>query len=243
MSADLTAIVTFHKEGILAHAALRSYLLSRDRARDAGIAVQMILLLDNADADTSGTVRHHPDLDGTELILDISVGDCGLGRNLGVGHADGEYVCTLDGDDLISRDYFQRHMEFAKAAPGAAILHAEIVVSFGATDHFSHQVDQRSMPFTPDMLLTVNPWISAVFARREVFEKLPYVACFPRITGYGFEDWHWSCQTVAAGYEHLVVPGTAYFYRVKQSGSMNQNSSALQAVIPPTALFGTWERP
>ncbi len=242
MAIDLTAIVTFHNEGILAHATLRSYLLSRNRAQASGVSVQMILLLDYADAATSHIVRNHPDLDGTELILDISVGDCGLGRNLGVAHASGIFVCTLAGYVLISRDYFQRHVEFARTTPGRLVLHAEIVVSFGATEHFSHQVDQRSMPFTTDMLMTVNPWISAVFARKDVFETLPYVACFPRQTGFGFEDWHWGCQTTAAGYEHLVVPGTAYFYRVKQSGSMNQNSSALQAVIPPTDLFGTWRR-
>lgn len=242
MATDLTAIATFHAEGILAHATLRSYLLSRDRAREAGVTVQMILLLDNADEVTSNTVRYHPDLDGTELILDISVGDCGLGRNLGVGRAAGTYVCTLDGDDLISRDYFQRHVEFARRQPGQIVLHAEIVVSFGAIGYFSHQVDQRAMPFTTDMLMTVNPWISAVFARREAFEDVPYQACFPKQTGFGFEDWHWGCETTAAGYEHLVVPDTAYFYRVKSSGSMNQNSSALQAVIPPTALFGTWRR-
>ncbi|MDT3457104.1 glycosyltransferase [Stenotrophomonas pavanii] len=240
MNTDLTAIVTFHREGLLAHATLRSYLLARNRARERGIDVQMLLILDNADHETAEVVRNHPDLAGDELILDTSAGDCGLARNIGVSHSSGTYVCTLDGDDLISRDYFQRHVEYARNVPDSTILHAELVVSFGGTEHYSHQLNPVTMPFSNDLLMVVNPWISAIFARREVLQQIPYVACFPRLTGYGFEDWHWACQTLAAGLEHRVVPETAYFYRVKSSGSMNQNSAALRAVVPPTRLFGSW---
>ncbi|WP_313457091.1 glycosyltransferase [Stenotrophomonas sp.] len=243
MNTDLTAIVTFHREGLLAHATLRSYLLSRNRAREHGINVQMLLLLDNADSETAAVVRHHPDLNGDEIILDTSAGDCGLARNIGVSHATSTYVCTLDGDDLISQDYFQRHVVYAREAPERTILHAELVVSFGGTEHYSHQVNPLTMPFSNDLLMVINPWISAIFAPREVLEQIPYEACFPRQTGYGFEDWHWACQTLAAGMEHRVVPETAYFYRVKPSGSMNQNSAALRAIVPPTRLFGTWGTP
>lgn len=242
MTPDLTAVVTFHREGILAHATLRSYLQSRARARAGGIDVEMILVLDNADAETAARVRSHPDRHGDELIIETSVGDSALARNQGIGCATGEYVCTLDGDDLVSRDYFQRHVEMARATPGRVILHAEVVVSFGRDDRFSWQVDQRAMPFSADMLISENPWVSAVFARREVFQEVPYVACFPRETGFGYEDWHWNCQTVAAGYEHLAVAGTAYFYRLKQAGSVNTSNSALQAVMPPSHLFGDWSR-
>lgn len=240
MKTDLTAIVTFHREGLLAHATLRSYLLSRNRAREQGIGVQMLLLLDNADRQTIHVVRNHPDLTGDELILETTAGDCGLARNIGVSHSSGTYVCTLDGDDLISRDYFQRHVQYARNVSDSTILHAELVISFGGTEHYSHQLNPLTMPFSNDLLLVINPWISAIFARREVLEKIPYEACSPRLTGYGFEDWHWACQTLAAGFDHRVVTETAYFYRVKSSGSLNRDSAALRAVLPPTRLFGTW---
>ena len=218
-------------------------MLSRERARQAGLDMQMVLVLDNADAATVKAVRAHPDLGGDEVIVEVSVGDSALARNLGIGHATGSYVCMLDGDDLISRDYFHRHLEYARGAPGRLILHPELVVSFGVDDRFSWQVDQKTMPFSTDMLISENPWVSAVFARREAFLEVPYVACFPRQTGFGYEDWHWNCETTAAGYEHRVVPGTAYFYRLKEAGSINSDNSSLKAVMPPSKLFGAWCRP
>ncbi|MGE6332033.1 glycosyltransferase family 2 protein [Stenotrophomonas sp. NPDC077659] len=243
MAAELSVVVTFHREGVFAHAALRSYLQSRQQARAAGSRVQFVLVLDNADEQTTVIVRGHPDLTGDELILATSFGDPAMARNMGIERADGTFVCILDGDDLISRDYLQRHLDAAANAPARSVLHAEVVASFGKWDGFGTQIDQRSMSFSPDMLLNANPWISAVFARREVFSEVPYVACRPDQTGYGYEDWHWSCQTVAAGFEHLTVPHTAYFYRIKQAGSVNANSTAVQAVMPPSDLFGRWGQP
>ncbi|MHC9011456.1 glycosyltransferase [Stenotrophomonas rhizophila] len=238
MNYELSVVVTFHREGILAHASLRSYLQARELAVRAGIATEMVLVLDNADAETSRMIRVHPDLQGDETILELSLGDAALARNAGIGQAHGTYVCTLDGDDLVSRDYFVRHVEFARNADERVILHAEIVISFGAKNLFSWQVDQVAMPFSRDMLISVNPWVSAVFARREVFKEVPYVACFPVQTGFGYEDWHWSCATTAAGFEHRVVPGTAYFYRIKESGSVNSVSNSIGVVMPPNDLFG-----
>lgn len=240
MPPELSAVITFHEEGILAHAALRSYLLSRGLARDAGIEVEFVLVLDNANAETREIVLRHPDLDGNEVVVMAAVGDAALARNVGIANATGTYLCTLDGDDLVSRDYFQRHVELARATPGRVILHPQVVVSFGLDSRFTWQLDQRVMAFTSDMLITENPWVSAVFARREVFLDVPYVACFPRQTGFGYEDWHWNCQTVAAGYKHIAVASTAYFYRLKESGSINTSSNALRAVMPPTDLFGQW---
>ncbi len=241
MMTELTVVVTFHREGLFAYAALRSYMRSRQHASAAGSQVKFVLVLDNADEKTSAIVRGHPDLEGDELILVTSAGDPALARNLGIEQARSTFVCILDGDDLISRDYFQRHLAFAAAAPVRSVLHAEVVASFGRENGISLQLDQRSMPFSPDVLLHANPWISAVFARREVFSQIPYIACRPEKTGYGYEDWHWSCQTVAAGYEHLIVPRTAYFYRLKHTGSVNASSAAMRAVLPPSDLFGRWE--
>ncbi len=242
MTNELTAIVTFHREGILAHATLRSYLSSRARARDAGVSMQMVFVLDNPDAETSNAVRLHPDLEGDEIIIDASVGDSALARNLGVQQASGTFVCTLDGDDIISRDYFWRHIECARGNFRKVILHPEMVVSFGMYNAFNWQIDQRGQYYSRESLLLVNPWISAVFARREVFVEVPYMACYPATTGFGYEDWYWNCETTAAGYEHLIAPGTSYFYRRKFSGSVNETSKALQVVMPPSKLFDFQDR-
>lgn len=233
----LSVIVTFHGEGILAHTSLRSYALSRTVARKAGFEVQLVLVLDCADTQTRAFVVGHPDLDGTESIVETQVGDLALARNAGVAASRADYICTLDGDDLISTGYFVKHLEEAGRLSGPFVLHPEMVLSFGMYSAYNWQVDQAGSYYDERALLTVNPWISAAFSTRRLYETIPYVACYPRQTGFGYEDWYWNCETIARGVVHRLAWGSAYFYRRKWHGSLNEASHAMKTVIPRTSLF------
>lgn len=239
----LSAIVTFHSEGILAHTSLRSYALARRIALVHGQAVQLVLVLDNADAETRRFVVEHPDLDGTEVIIETSLGDAALARNAGVAVSQADYVCTLDGDDLVSTTYFQKHLQQARTMQGRFILHPEMVLSFGMYSAFNWQIDQSGPFYDERALLIVNPWISAAFSTRELFETIPYAACYPRQTGFGYEDWYWNAETIAQGVVHRLAWGTAYFYRRKWHGSLNEASHALRSVMPRSELFALGRNP
>lgn len=237
-------VVTFHREGILAHTTLRSYFLARRVAAAAGVDVRFYFIADKADAHTISVLRNHPELDGTEQVLEVDVGDLALARNIGVQAADTRFVCTLDGDDLVSRNYFAEHARQLAQSDEGVILHPEMVVSFGMYNAFNWQADQTGPYFSRESLMTVNPWISAAFARHEVFERTPYAPCYPTTTGFGYEDWYWNCETVARGHVHRLAWGTAYFYRRKLAGSLNESSRSLNAVMPKTSLFArTQESP
>lgn len=233
----LSAIITMHKEGVLAHTALRSYCSSRALARASDLEVELVIVLDNADAETRRFALNHPDLDGTERIIEVTVGDLALARNAGVAAATAPYICTLDGDDLISGRYFLAHMQEAMRLDGRFVLHPEIVLSFGMYCAFNWQVDQSGQYFDKSSLLSINPWISAAFAHRSTFEEIPYVACYPRTTGFGYEDWYWNCETISRGVIHRLAWGSVYFYRRKWRGSLNETSHALRTLIPKTSLF------
>lgn len=233
----LSAIVTFHGEGILAHTSLRSYTLSRNIARMEGVEVQLVLVLDRADVLTRGFVVNCPDLDGSETIVETQVGDLALARNAGVAACRGKYICTLDGDDLISTSYFLKHLKEAACMEGQFILHPEMVLSFGMYNAYNWQVDQAGDYYDERALMAVNPWISASFSTRELYETIPYVACYPKQTGFGYEDWYWNAETIARGVTHRLAWGTAYFYRRKWYGSLNESSHAMKTVIPRTSLF------
>lgn len=239
---SIGVIVTFHREGILAHTTLRSYLLARKVAAAVGLDVRFFFIADYADEQTLHVLMNHPDLDGTEKIIRVALGDSALARNAGIGKADTEYLCILDGDDLISRNYFVDHYMAAQNLEGGVIIHPELVVSFGMYNSFNWQVDQAGPYFDRESLLVVNPWVSAAFARREVFETTPYAACYPSTTGFGYEDWYWNCETIAMGNTHRLAWGAAYFYRRKFSGSVNENSRSLNVVIPRTRLFSRPEQ-
>ncbi|GIW56375.1 MAG: hypothetical protein KatS3mg082_2779 [Nitrospiraceae bacterium] len=237
MRPKLSAIVTLHNEDVLAHAAMNSYLLSRRFARDEGFGVEMVFVLDRADPKTKAIAMSHPLLDGSERFVEVDHGDLALARNSGVSASSGEYICTLDGDDLISRRYFCCHLIEAGKNDLRTVLHPEMVVSFGMYNAFNWQVDQAGEYFDADSLLTVNPWISAAFSHRSIFEEVPYRACYPRTTGFGFEDWYWNCETIARGLIHRLAWGAVYVYRRKYRGSLNEASHGLHSVMPPTALF------
>ncbi|WP_164171462.1 MULTISPECIES: glycosyltransferase family A protein [Stenotrophomonas] len=233
----LSAIVTFHGEGILAHTTLRSYALSRNIARQQGVEVQLVLVLDRADAQTRAFVVNHPDLDGSETVVETQVGDLALARNAGVAASCADYICTLDGDDLISTRYFLMHLKEAAQLDGRFVLHPEMVLSFGMYSAFNWQVDQTGPYYDEHALLSVNPWISAAFSTRALYEEIPYVACYPRQTGFGYEDWYWNSETIARGVVHRLAWGAAYFYRRKWHGSLNEASHAMKTVVPMTSLF------
>lgn len=231
-------IVTFHREGILAHTTLRSYFLARRVAAEAGVDVRFYFIADKADEPTMNVLRGHPELDGSEQLIEVAVGDLALARNIGVDASDTPFLCTLDGDDLVSRNYFAEHARQLADSDDGVILHPEMVVSFGMYNAFNWQADQTGPYFSRESLMTVNPWISAACARREVFEGTPYAPCYPNTTGFGYEDWYWNCETVAKGSIHRLAWGTAYFYRRKLAGSLNESSRSLNAVMPKTSLFG-----
>ena len=237
MTPHLSAIVTLHNEGVLAHTAMNSYIQSRKFARDEGFRVQLVFVLDNADSQTKAIAMSHPLLDGSETFLETTHGDLALARNSGVSASTGEYVCTLDGDDLVSRRYFSCHLIEASRNDARVILHPEMVVSFGMYNAFNWQVDQAGEYFDKDSLLTINPWISAAFCHRETFEETPYRACYPRTTGFGYEDWYWNCETISKGFVHRLAWGAVYVYRRKFYGSLNEASHGVRSVIPPTRLF------
>lgn len=234
---SVSAITTFHSEGLLAHTAIRSFANSREIARAEGCEVQLVLVLDAADALTRDVVSNHPDLDGTEIIKEVDVRDVALARNIGIDVAGGDYVCTLDGDDLISRRYFLNHVAEAEKGDENLILHPEIVLSFGMYNAFNWQVDQAGEYFDMNSMLTVNPWISAVFGRRRIFDESPYVACYPQKTGFGYEDWYWNCETLSKGILHRLAWGSVYFYRRKLQGSLNESNHQMRSVMPKTGLF------
>ena len=237
----LSVVVTFHAEELFAHASLWSILQARQAALHAGHAVELVFVLDFAQAATSRVVKNHPALQGDERMLLTEHGDPGLARNTGVEVASAPWVCTLDGDDLVSLNYFLQHIDAMQGAAPNLVLHPEWVICFGKERRCTQQIDQRSAEFSVDMLLQHNPWVSAVCARKDTFRSIPYRGCKPQSTGFGYEDWHWNCETLAAGCQHHTVGGAAYFYRLKEQGSVNAASNALEVIMPPSALFGRWE--
>jgi hypothetical protein len=111
------------------------------------------------------------------------------------------------------------------------------MVAFGAWNAYWWQVDQLEDYYRPGALLTTNYWNACAFAAKSVFERCPYHVSRVGEAGFGFEDWHWNCETIADGFVHRLARGTARFERRKDGGSLNVAHQRVGAVIRPSKFF------
>ena len=236
MNPALSVVLNAHREGILAHATLGALRRAVDYAEGQGLTTEVLVVLDRADEETLRIVTSHPALRCTDRCLPVDVGDLALARNAGLAAARGALATVLDADD-----YPSLHWPLAGVARwrqhARAIVHPEYVVSFGAIRDLVRVPDQERDAFPSEGAFPINPWVSCALAATRVFLELPYAALDTARSGFGYEDWHWNCETLAAGYAHLTAPGTALFYRRKAQGSLAASQAAQGAMLRPSVFF------
>ena len=239
-SPAVSIVATFHNEGPLAINTLRTIEGARAFAAREGIATEGVLVADRPCPATLQALRAYKD--GSSLswrLHEVTCGDVGLARNAGVVQACGEFIATFDGDDYMSAGWIALAWRQARQAIEPTVFHPEFVVTFGAIHVAQRQWGTDSPHFDRNMLVTANPWNSCAFARREVFLAVPYAGTSSVGPGFGFEDWHWNCETLERGYAHLVVSGSLHLVRRKSTGSLSRSQSSERALIPPTRLLGS----
>ncbi|AIF49382.1 glycosyltransferase [Dyella japonica] len=237
MIRSVTAVVTFHREGEYARTALASIERCRAYAEKRGLSVNFAMTLDNGDATTEEAIVSHGGLRDDDRLFHIDLRDLSLSRNYAIAHSASDVVATFDGDDLFSENWLYEAVSAIKQHGPATIVHPELIVAFGGWTAYWYQMNQSDPRFRPESLLSINHWNACSAARREVFERCPYVCARVGESGFGFEDWHWNCETIAAGYVHRVAPRTLRAERRKLSGSLNVGHQDAGAVIRRTAMF------
>jgi len=234
---DVSLLITFHGEGVLAHSTLNSIERCRKYAEAAGITTEYVWVLDAVNEETRDVLMAHPAASGNVQIVEVTHRDLGASRNSGIQVAGGTAIAILDGDDYFSTNWIERAWFYLKEYGDYAILHPEFVVNFGTHTAYCWQVDQGGQYYERDGLLVNNYWTSWTFAKRSVYLCCPYSITRPLQTGFGYEDWHWNCESIAAGYVHRLAWGAIGFYRRKKVRSLVTSTTTLGAIVPPTRLF------
>jgi glycosyltransferase involved in cell wall biosynthesis len=235
---NITALVTLHHEGCLAQPTLRSIQQCAEFARSQGYSAEVLAVLDAPDAETRRVAHAFAARNSLVSICEVEVRDLSLARNAGVQAARGDLVGTHDGDDLYSTNWLASSATKLELEPQRSILHPELTVVFGQTTWYFWQFDQTDTErYRPHAMLRVNFWNACSFAERRVYLEHPYQVARVGEAGFGFEDWHWNCETVAAGIVHLVTPRTIRFERRKATGSLNNAHTAAGALIRPSRFF------
>lgn len=233
----LDVVVTFHRERELAVPTLHSIDRVRRHAEAAGLRVELVMTLDGGDAATEKAILSHPVLRQSDVLHRVEFTDLSLCRNHAIEQTHGEFVAIVDGDDLFSENWFAEAIATIREHGPSTIVHPQLMVAFGTYRAYWEQIDQTDPRFMASSLMTFNHWNACSVARREVFVRCPYVYAPAGETGFGFEDWHWNCETIAHGYVHRIAPRTFRLERRKSEGSLNVAHQSHAAVLRPSAFF------
>lgn len=227
----LSVVVNGHREGRYLTAALRSVKIALDTAGLRGARSEVILILDRPDQDTIAVAEAQQFEEMTIFAVDF--GDLGSSRNAGISKARGDYVALLDGDDVWGPQWIRRGLEFAEEHPGS-VLHPQMAVTFPNHLYCWQSPDMASGDFQLARLLIENCWTSLAMAPTDIFRRFPYKSTDDH-RRFGYEDWAWNGDTIAAGIRHRIVPQTVHFIR-KRETSLSMASSNARALTISHAL-------
>lgn len=231
----ISVVVNAHREGYLLTSAMRSVALNFESAGQARIECECVIILDNPDAATCTAAEVYTDF---AKIVKVTVGDLSAARNIGVESTDSDMVAFLDADDLWCSDWLIKSAGVIETSP-KTIAHPEINMYFASgrrkREVFVH-CNSTDRVFSPDLFRFVNVWTSLSAASREAYEHFPYVSLDLQ-NGWGFEDWKWNADTLAAGYDHVAVPQTAHFIRRKDVGSLLAVTNRSSTWVRPSPFF------
>lgn len=233
-SKDITVVIAAHHEGRLAHHTMRSLHRSRRYATERGLSVEVVVVLDRPD---EATVKYFSSPEGEDITLArADVGDLGLTRNAGIARATGEYIAVLDADNLICLNWLYDAYQYLLARGGKVVAHPEYQMYFEGKHLLFRQISSTDRSFRYANIIEYNYWDAVCMAKREIFLNHTYESTTGG-EGFGYEDWHWNCQTLAGAIGHDVVPGTVHFLRIKRSGSLLAYTKESNRIIRPSRLF------
>ena len=201
----LSVVITAHKEGLFLNKTLLSISNGLNKIKDE---YEIIINLDNSDKETNRIAKIWEDKDENIKAYKVSFGNPADNRNDGINKAKGTYICVIDGDDLLSGNWFKKGLEEIKKHKKDVILRPELHLQFGYNEYkYTIWKMRSSSDKATDAIQLAywNLWTACLIAKKDILKKVPYK---PALNGFGYEDYLFCADTRALDIEHIIVPET-----------------------------------
>ncbi|NLS00664.1 glycosyltransferase [Rhizobium sp. P38BS-XIX] len=211
----VSVVVPYFNMGRYIHRTLESALAST-------YANMEIVLVDDCSTDQHSQmvldkIRQADQFDCVRVVsAPTNVGLSGA-RNLGIRQARGEFILTLDSDDLIRSD-------FIETAVGALLKNPDYSLVVPQTAFVTEESSNSEMTVIDYALFIgeairggtmANRYSTATsLGRRELYAEFPYDEYLS-----SYEDWDFYARAVRAG-KRFIVASDIYFYYRRRAGSM-----------------------
>jgi glycosyltransferase involved in cell wall biosynthesis len=163
----LSVIITAHAEGILIHRTLTSVRRALAALTHDESDFEIILHADSPTSSTLEYINHHKDSTLKNVrIFTNSFGDLGASRNFAIKEAAGKYIATIDADDLMSKGWLKKAIDYLEEQTVPTIAHSEYTIEFEGAN--SLIIKHGEIDYDTDTLLSVyaNRWNSVIVAPR-----------------------------------------------------------------------------
>ena len=211
---SLALVANFHRERRIGRKTANFLGAVHARLASRGIEFNIEFVLDRPDDQTIAQIEQAAGaIDGAAIHV-VDFGNLGASRTFGVEAARAEVVCFTDGDDFFSLNWFEGALDHFSGGPRREVLHTRYMVGFDQEQFVRETTDSADPGFDPLSLAVDWYWSANLAVQREVFAATP-IEPYDHAGGFGSEDWHWTCNSLAAGVARVSLPDTAYYYRVK----------------------------
>lgn len=240
MTPDISVILNVHNETAYLQRTLLSLAEAASFAAAAGVTLELVMVLDTPLQETLDLAHACADRDylmipyrrvHIEVVRNRSLGPS---RNDGIALARGEYATLCDADDLISFNLLLASLQKAREIELPALVFPEYTVEFGIRHAIARY--RPLAEITPLGMLQEHPYSSRAFGPRSLFCEIPFSDARSS-DGFAYEDWHFNCEVIAAGYDLAIAPGTVLFYRKRPGSLLDQSTNTTSCQIRPSRLF------
>lgn len=177
-----------------------------ESALNQTIPCEIIVVNDGSPDNTSEIAKKYP-----VILIEKENGGLASARNAGIAVATGDYILTLDADDIIAQDFIEKTV-------GIDDIVGTQQQEFG--DSHILWMNNNSNPTFEDFKKSNQINCSSLF-KKEIWEKVGgYCEKMPY---QGYEDWFFWLNATKAGYKVTIIQEPLFFYR-KHGISMISNT-------------------